>query len=340
MYNYYRWYPRGKVIFMAPTRPLVAQQIEACYKIMGIAKEDTAELTGKQKKDRRTIVWQEKRVFFATPQIVAGDLCDDDFPISDIRLIIIDEAHKAKGKYAYNEVVKMMMTKNKLFRLLALSATPGRKLEDVGEIVQNLLISHIEVRTEDSMDVAPYTFKKNIETVIVKMDTSFREFRDELIDIIDPYVRNLLTLDVITGSTQSLSRGWLVLQQKRYVESSTHRPHPNHSAVMTDFACCVTLYHALELLERHGLRIFLNFFDDNDDKKFYLRRDHNLRRFIQQIRDKIGTDPFSIDDNAMPNGIVQDMPDNLDFGHPKYEILRKQLLKHFMVSDKIPEFLK
>ncbi len=46
MYNFYRWYPRGKVVFMAPTKPLVAQQIEACYNIMGIPQCDTAEMTG------------------------------------------------------------------------------------------------------------------------------------------------------------------------------------------------------------------------------------------------------------------------------------------------------
>ena len=34
MYNFYRWYPGGKVIFLAPTKPLVAQQIEACYGII------------------------------------------------------------------------------------------------------------------------------------------------------------------------------------------------------------------------------------------------------------------------------------------------------------------
>jgi ERCC4-related helicase len=46
MYNFYRWFPQGKVIFMAPTKPLVHQQIDSCYKVMGIPREDTAELTG------------------------------------------------------------------------------------------------------------------------------------------------------------------------------------------------------------------------------------------------------------------------------------------------------
>ena len=46
MYNFYRWYPRGKVVFLAPTKPLVAQQIEACYKIVGIKQETMAEMTG------------------------------------------------------------------------------------------------------------------------------------------------------------------------------------------------------------------------------------------------------------------------------------------------------
>lgn len=48
MYNFYRWYPAGKIVFMAPTKPLVAQQIEACYKVMGIPQAHMAELTGKQ----------------------------------------------------------------------------------------------------------------------------------------------------------------------------------------------------------------------------------------------------------------------------------------------------
>jgi Fanconi anemia group M protein len=46
MYNFYRWFPSGKVVFMAPTKPLVTQQIEACYQVMGIPQCHMAEMTG------------------------------------------------------------------------------------------------------------------------------------------------------------------------------------------------------------------------------------------------------------------------------------------------------
>jgi len=46
MFNYYRWFPKGQIIFLAPTKPLVAQQVRACYDIMGINENDTAHLEG------------------------------------------------------------------------------------------------------------------------------------------------------------------------------------------------------------------------------------------------------------------------------------------------------
>ncbi|XP_055593290.1 Fanconi anemia group M protein-like [Uranotaenia lowii] len=339
MYNLYRWYPTGKVIFMAPTRPLVNQQIEACYKIMGIPKEDTAEMTGKQLRKNRSELWQTKRVFYVTPQVILADINspEQNFPTDSIKLVVIDEAHKAKGRYAYTEVIKAISATNKQFRVLALSATPGRTLEDVAEVLRNLLISHIEVRWENSIDVSPYTFKKNIRTVVIPLGPTLSQIRDRYIELIDPYVRRLMDANVISH-TRNLSSGWLVMEQKRFREACLIQRHPNYTAINSDFSAGMSMYHAMELLVRHGVRAFLNFFEDDSgskpEEKFFVAKDLRLKAFLDELREEYGRNPLAIFNNVgapMPNGVVPRISadEKIDFGHPKFAILERHLREHF-----------
>jgi ATP-dependent DNA helicase MPH1 len=71
-----------------------------------------------------------------------------------------DEAHKARGDYAYAKVVRILMAQNAHFRVLALTATPGSDRESVQEIVNTLHISHIEIRDENSLDLRQYVHRK------------------------------------------------------------------------------------------------------------------------------------------------------------------------------------
>lgn len=49
--------------------------------------------------------------------------------------------------------------------MLALSATPGSEKKKIQDVVRNLLISHIEVRSEDDLDVLPFTNQKSVDII-------------------------------------------------------------------------------------------------------------------------------------------------------------------------------
>ncbi|KAH8383181.1 hypothetical protein KR009_007167 [Drosophila setifemur] len=337
MYNFYRWYPQGKVVFMAPTRPLVAQQINASQKLMPFAAADTVQLTGQLPKPKRAELWKTKRVFFVTPQVVHSDMLDAEgtgalFPFNSVKLLVVDEAHRAKGRYAYTQVADCLMAHNRNFRMLALSATPGRTMEDVATVCQNLYIANLQVRWDTSIDVQPYIHRRTIRTVVVSLKDRIKEPRERLVQIIEPYLRQLIEADIIKGNRGNMSKNALLYEQKAFLDrSAKNQQHPEHNIIMGNFAMCVSMYHSLDLMERHGLRVFVNNFnaDEEGREKFVLARDRDLRDLVEQVRQELGANPLDYTTNAMTNGEVPPLPADLDFGHAKYEKLRQLLVQHF-----------
>lgn len=182
MYNFYRWFPSGKVLFLAPTKPLVAQQMEACGRVMGIPARDMAEMTGGTQALGRRELWNTKRVFFLTPQIMVNDLSRGTCPAVEIKCLVIDEAHKALGNHAYCQVVRELSKYTNQFRVLALSATPGSDTKAVQQVISNLLIAQIEVCAEDSPEIQPYSHERQVEKIVVPLG-------EELVEIQNTYIK-------------------------------------------------------------------------------------------------------------------------------------------------------
>ena len=85
---------------MAPTRPLVAQQVQACLEIMAIDMHDVAEINGNITPSKRRTLWGERRLFFCTPQTMQNDIDSGMCEISRFVCVVFDEAHRAVGNYA------------------------------------------------------------------------------------------------------------------------------------------------------------------------------------------------------------------------------------------------
>ncbi|KAG0413346.1 hypothetical protein HPB47_009534 [Ixodes persulcatus] len=261
MYNFYRWYPTGKIVFTAPTKPLVAQQIEACYKIMGIPLEDTLEMTGNVPAPRRATAWREKRVFFLTPQVMMNDLLRNALKPQDVKCLVIDEAHKALGNYAYCQVVQEIMKYTNQFRVVALSATPGSDVNAVRQVLSNLMISHVELRSEESIDIQKYTQRRTIDKVVVPLGHEIVEVKRKFLQVVCMYLERLERQGALPRlNPESLGKFRLLKLKEAFLQSPPQGMAPRLvGQLQGDFSLLISLYHAYELLLAHGLRPFFHF---------------------------------------------------------------------------------
>ncbi|XP_018404700.1 PREDICTED: Fanconi anemia group M protein [Cyphomyrmex costatus] len=325
MYNFWRWYPSGKIVFLAPTKPLVAQQIKACYEVMGIPSIDMMELTGAVIQKNREIAWLKKRIIFATPQVFHNDLERSIIPSHLIKCVIVDEAHKALGKHSYCECIRILSTQNQHFRILALSATPGNKIDNVHEVIQNLNISHLELRDENSIDIIPYINKRKVDIILVPLSNELAAFKERYITIMDRHVKFLMQSNVLRGHTANISKGRIFYLLREF-KTKTNKSG-NYAQIMKTLNILLTMYHAYDLMIRHGLRAFYKFYEVHSDK-FWMHNEDHLRNLLHDIETYLG--PFP---ELYPNGDISEISTTIVFGHNKFYKL-KELLEHHFNGDR------
>ncbi|KAK3757789.1 hypothetical protein RRG08_027148 [Elysia crispata] len=331
MYNFYRWFPQGKVVFMAPTKPLVAQQMQACYNIMGIPKSDTIEMTGTIHPAVRQRQWKDKRVIFLTPQVMTNDLSRGSCEAKSFKCLVVDEAHKALGNQSYCQVIRELCKFTNSFRVLALSATPGSTLKAVQTVMNNLLVSHIELRTEDSIDIKPYTHERKVEKVVVPLGEELSSIKEQYIQIMT-FVTQRLTRSRALYNRQatSLSKFLLLKARDEFRQNPPQNIQPaQRGMVEADFCMAISLYHGYDLLQLHGLRSLYNFLMGllSGEKGYGRTRAELLRNAdFNSVMDKLH---HKFAPNANSAGPKPDDEGKVVVGHPKMQVLEKIVVEHF-----------
>ncbi|KAL2863945.1 3'-5' DNA helicase [Aspergillus lucknowensis] len=322
MLNWLRWTKDAQIIFVAPTKPLVAQQISACLHIAGIPRSQTTMLTGDAPPGIRAEEWKAKRVFFMTPQTLTNDLKSGIADPKRIVLLVVDEAHRATGNYAYVEVVKFLRRFNQSFRVLALTATPGSTVESVQAVVDGLDISRVEIRTEQSLDIREYVHARHTDVQTFQNSDEMILCMDLLSSTLQPLVDQLRTLNAFWGrDPMSLTPYGLTKARQQWMLSEAGR-NSNlglRGKVNAIFTVLASMAHGIDLLKYHGItplyRHLLHFQSNTDGRKGgkYQRQivqDEHFKKLLNYL------------------GPWTSHPDFI--GHPKLEYLKSVVLNHFM----------
>ena len=143
----------GRVLMMAPTRPLAEQHATFLSRSLNVRVEL---LTGSVAPAKREPLWQVAQVVGATPQVVEKDLIRGTATLADFALVVFDEAHRAVGNYAYVFIAARYGETARQPLVLGMTASPGSTRADVVEVCRNLEITAIEKRDDEDPDVAPY----------------------------------------------------------------------------------------------------------------------------------------------------------------------------------------
>lgn len=323
MLNYYRWTTDAQMIFMAPTKPLIAQQMEACYGIAGIHRQDTVLMTGETSPGIRAEEWQEKRAFFMTPQTVINDLKTGICDPKRIVLVVVDEAHKATGGYAYTEVVSFLHRFNPSFRVLALTATPGSSVEAVQSVIDHLGIARVEVRTEQSLDIRQYTHEKHTETEVFDWSDEQSLIMDHVSKAIKPILDKLNTQNAYWSKDPMLLTAFGLTQaRKKWMMSEAGRKAPQglKGMVNTIFTVLSQIAHSVSLLKFHGITPF---YSSALEFQRNVESGQTKSKYAKQITEH--------EDWVKAMSYMRSWSNSPDFiGHPKLEYLREVVLNHFL----------
>jgi Fanconi anemia group M protein len=188
----------GRVFFLAPTRPLVEQHRQTFLDKTLIDEEELILVTGKFAPARRAALYRSGKVVFATPQCVWNDLKNRTLSLHDASPIIFDEAHRARGNYAYVGTALYYLRQCPKPLVLGLTASPGGYEEKIVEVCRNLGMEAVEYRTDEDEDVKPYIQPIEMEWRHVKPPEAYLQVRERLRQMLVERVKGLRSLGVLT----------------------------------------------------------------------------------------------------------------------------------------------
>jgi len=249
----------GKVLVLAPTRPLVQQHAESFARWLTPLR--IARFTGTVHRPVREGAWDSADIVFATPEIIVNDLAAHRYQLADAVLVVFDEAHHAVGKYAYVPLAaQYRLERPKGGRVLGLTASPGGKDERIEEVVKNLGVQRIEARSREDDGVREYVQEVEVDYRWVDLPPESQRIQALLETASHATARKLQKMGYLRKKPiRSISvKDLIALRAEIFA-----RPGPmvRRFGPLFHQLVLLHLHHAQERLETQGLAPFVQYLD-------------------------------------------------------------------------------
>lgn len=155
----------GKVLFLAHTNPLCNQHLRDARRLFSLGEEATNRLTGRESTKKRTTLWQKSRFVVATPQAIVNEIHAGRIVFEGISLVVFDEMHMARKKYAYVELAEMCRAND--VRLLGLTASSGNA-DDIEIVEEHYHIRYWVYRSANDEAIRRFVFPKVEKPIVIE----------------------------------------------------------------------------------------------------------------------------------------------------------------------------
>lgn len=241
----------GKIVMLAPTRPLVQQHFDTFGEFLRA--RDLVTLSGSVSPDRRAELFDENRLIFSTPQGFRNDLEAGRIDLSDVALLIVDEAHRAVGDYAYVDIARAFHEDRPDGSLMGLTASPGGDEERIREVVENLGVEEIEGRDAESPDVAPYVKNTQVRWVRVPLGDRLERVRSRIQDVVDERAESLKKARYLPPKPYVSRKDAIQAGKKIRAELDQARNKGPLFGMLHNQGVVMQGLHCLELVETQGI---------------------------------------------------------------------------------------
>ena len=252
-------FPESKILLCSPTKPLSNQIRNEFIAATNLTESDISLLTGMISPKKRENFYKEAKVIVCTPQTAQQDIMHDRLNLENFSLLVLDEAHKSRMKFANTIVAKQYTNQSQYPRILALTASPGSTKEKINEIKENLFIEAIEIRSTEDLDVKDYVQKKNLQFIEVELPKEFLEIHALLSEVYKKKLKQIKAFGLTKPISIINKRDLLSFQSYLFLEAKRGNKASYYGVSLTSGA--IKLTHALELLETQGLKSFSKFME-------------------------------------------------------------------------------